>query len=568
MARIGDLNGDGVDDMVVGDISDDGNGGSFAERGAVYIIFMTASGTAASSVRIGDAANGGPPLDDNDAFGSSVALIGDVDADGIGDIAVGARGDDDGGTNRGAIYILFMNTDGTAASVAKIASGVGGGPTLVNFDNFGSAVAPLGDLDGNGVPDMVVGSKFYDAPASIQDGAVYVLRLNAAGGAIMATKIGSAINGGPALSQDNFGCAIAAIGDLDNNGYKDIAVGAPGINAGMSGSDQGGVYILMLGASDTVISAPVLITSSTNGGPALSSGDLFGASIAALGDLDGNGVGDMAVGVPARNRVYVMFMQADGTASSFVLISAVPGGPLIGGSDMFGMGLGTLHDVDGNGIDELLIGAPGTLAAFVKRGTVYVLYPHITARACSLQAPLHNKTLIVQPLATCTSDANCNDRCECATAHQASTCTGFLPTRSPTASPTASPTKAPTASPTAQPTPSPTTPVPTPVPVPTPPPTPCSSTTCQFGVGESVLVDCQPTNCIQHVCFSTTTECTCPGLGGCLDGPTCGFLTPDCVPHQRCEYDMAAMCTTDINCCGCTVNTVGGGTANRLCSAP
>ncbi len=177
IANIGDLNGDGINDVAVGAYSDDTGG---ADRGAVHILFMNVDGTVKSSpapVKIASGTNGGPTLADSDYFGWSVANIGDINSDGISDIAVGAAYDATGGASRGAVHILFMNADGTVKSLpspVKIASGTNGGPTLVNNDYFGSSVANIGDLNGDGINDIAVGSS-YDDTNGTNRGAIYIL---------------------------------------------------------------------------------------------------------------------------------------------------------------------------------------------------------------------------------------------------------------------------------------------------------------------------------------------------------------------------------------------------------
>ena len=119
-------------------------------------------------------------LDDHDHFGWSVASLGDLDGDGVGDLAVGAPRDGDGGFVRGAVWVLFLNPDGTVKSHQKISDTQGGFTgTLDDFDWFGLSVAALGDLDGDGVGDLAAGAR-NDDDGGPDRGAVWVLFLDGA----------------------------------------------------------------------------------------------------------------------------------------------------------------------------------------------------------------------------------------------------------------------------------------------------------------------------------------------------------------------------------------------------
>ncbi len=163
-----------------------------------------------------------------------------------------------------------MNADGTVKSNVKIANSTNGGPTLADGDFFGSSVATLEDLDGDGVNELAVGA----IRANSGLGAVYVLLMNSNGTAKSSVTIGSGLNGGPTLSGSTyFGRGMASLGDFDGDGVADLAVG--GSNDSTGGTQRGAVYVLLLNANGTVKSN-VKIASGTNGGPTLANADFFG----------------------------------------------------------------------------------------------------------------------------------------------------------------------------------------------------------------------------------------------------------------------------------------------------
>ena len=186
-AAIGDLNGDGVFDLAVGAYQDENETGGDSSEGAVYILFMNVNGSVNSSVKITDGSAGFNPvgLDANDQFGNGVANIGDLDGDGTIDLAVGAVYDENIEISEGAVYILFMNANGTVKNHTKISDGLGGFyPSALNSSSFfGASITGLGDLDSNGVLDIAVGAygERNDTGGDLAEGAVYVLFINTIG---------------------------------------------------------------------------------------------------------------------------------------------------------------------------------------------------------------------------------------------------------------------------------------------------------------------------------------------------------------------------------------------------
>jgi hypothetical protein len=320
VAGIRDLNGDSIRDIVVGAPGDD-DGGS--ERGAVWVLFLNQDGTVQDEAKI--SANDGNfngDLDDGDRFGTAVAVLGDLDGDNNADLAVGAPGDDDGELDAGAIWILFMNSDGTVRTAQKISSDSGSlEAQLHSGDAFGAAIANIDTLNGDTVPDIVVGAP-GDDDGGANAGAAWVLYLAADGHVIEEQKI-SPLEGdfeGTIRSGDEFGYALANAGDIDNDGISDLLVGAPGDDDGST--DSGATWLLFPGSDGKVNGAQKLSPLEGLLGAALATGDRFGSAVAGIGNLDASRSTDFAVGAPFSDdggsdtgSIWILFMDKVDTST-------------------------------------------------------------------------------------------------------------------------------------------------------------------------------------------------------------------------------------------------------------
>ncbi|MCP3906107.1 MAG: hypothetical protein GY715_20990 [Planctomycetes bacterium] len=337
---------------------------------------------ATCEIKISDLAGGfGGALFDGDGFGAAAAEIGDLDGDGWRDMIIGAPGDDDGGNDRGAVWVLFMNGDGTVASEVKISDTAGGfDGALFDGDGFGSAVTGIGDLNGDGVPDVAVGAPFSDEPPGLDDeGAVWLLFMNANGTVASESKIANTSGGfgGTVGVADFFGSSVAAIGDVDGNGIMDLAAGAPGRD--LDGADDGAVWIVFMAATLEVQTQTEITEGQAGFGGALAGEGRFGASVTALGDLNFDGVDDVAVGEPladgALGSVWVLFLVGDGSVISEQEITAGVGGlgDVLQPGDEFGSAVERLVDLDGNGVVEIGVGAAGSDLG-TSRGALWIVF--------------------------------------------------------------------------------------------------------------------------------------------------------------------------------------------------
>lgn len=376
--EIGDLDGDGVQDFAIGAWMDD-DGGS--DLGAVYILFMTEADTVKSFQKISSTTGGfGGTLTTNGDFGQSITSLGDLDGDGVIDIAVGERASHDSGNNRGSVWILFLNADGTVKAEQEISDSQGNfTATLDDGDLFGGCVEKMGDLDGDGVTDLVVCAS-QDDDGGTDRGAFYVLYLETDGTVKSFLKHSDTTGGFAGTLEDNdkWGSYVAKLSDLDGDGIDDWVTSAPLDDDG--GSNRGALYVLFMNADETVDSFQKISDSVGGFSGNLGNEDRFGSSIDRFSDLDADGVEDLVVGAwqdddgnSNAGAVYVLFLNADGTVKSSQKISETVGGftGTLDDDDIFGFQLATYVTRDGS--KKILVGAAWDDDGGTDRGAVYVL---------------------------------------------------------------------------------------------------------------------------------------------------------------------------------------------------
>jgi len=376
--ELSDLDGDGVDDKVTSAFREDLGG---VDKGAVYILFMNPNASVKSHVKIGQSTGGfGSQLDAGDFFGSSVADIGDLDQDGNTDIAVGALRDDDGGIDKGAIWILFLNANGTVKAEQKISEFNGGFNRTLDADGrFGESVCNLGDIDGDGIQDLGVGN-IQDNSSGFRAGAAFVLMMNRNGTVKSHVKIANGSGGFTGIldAGDRFGASVFRIPDLDLDGRDELYVGA--IMDDDGGNDRGAIWVLFLNATGNVKNLHKVSTTIGGFTGNVTNGDRFGVSGFAMPDLNGDGNSEIIVGSDGssngqlKGSFWILYMNANGSVNGQQEISdADPklNGRIVNG-DQFARGVTVLQDLNNDGLVELAIGTQRDDEIANDAGAIYI----------------------------------------------------------------------------------------------------------------------------------------------------------------------------------------------------
>lgn len=324
IAEAGDVDGDGTADLLVGAAGEIAEGTK--DAGRAYLI----SGTDGEVLRAFQTPN--PHV--YGSFGGAVAGPADVDGDGTPDAIIGASGEAVGDTDGAGRVYLYSGADGTLIRTLE-------SPNLVDTGAFGVGLAVVGDISGDGVPDVLVGAQ-QETVAETEDAGRAYLYSGADG------RLLHSLAAPEPEKYSLFGGAVAAIGDVNGDATPDVAVAAA--EETVSDSARAGRVYVVSGADGRILR--------TLHSPNLQSSSHFGESLAGVGDVDGDGTEDIAVGAPgertgqqsADGRAY-LFSGDDGELIRSVASSGTEGG----GFARFLAGVG---DVSGDGSADLLVGAP------------------------------------------------------------------------------------------------------------------------------------------------------------------------------------------------------------------
>ena len=413
VAAVGDINGDGIQDFVVSAGGIDPNGNT---SGGAYVVFGRLSGFPAElNLSTLDGTNGFQINGEAASFAAggatagTVAAIGDVNGDGIDDLIIGGPGASPNGASSGTAWVLFgKNTavDGAFSANVEL-SGLNGttgfqlnGAAVAN--QAGAPVASAGDINGDGLNDFVVGAYRVNANGALS-GSTYVVFGNAGGFAANVEL--SSLNGTNGFRIDGesassyAGYAVDSAGDINNDGVDDLVIGAIGPFGG-----AGGGYVLF--GKNTAVDGNFTATlnlATLNGATGfqingVAAGDRVGFSVSAAGDINGDGIDDVVIGSYGPDNggnyagaSYVIFGKTTSVSGNFAAdfnLSSLDGtnGFRVDGQagDYAGRSVVGAGDVNGDGIDDLLIGAYRAEPNGAYSGAAYVLFGRNTGFAAAI----------------------------------------------------------------------------------------------------------------------------------------------------------------------------------------
>ncbi len=392
VAQIGDFDGDGFGDVAIAAPLAGGDG-----QGAVYILFGRGDDVPTELQLDGE---GGPAMTAlhgaaaGDHLGMALAAAGDVNGDGFDDLVIGATGLDGLSADSGGAYLLLGGDRPQSGAIEALDAarlvrieGVNGG------DETGIAVAGGGDINGDGFDDLVIGARLAEADyARYSAGVSYLLFGNENGvQGDLAALDGSDGLRVPGIDRfEQSGRAVAVLGDIDGDGFDDLAIGAPDADPG--GRENAGAVYVILGGDEPLPASldPAGLDGDT--GFIIAGADPFdfaGFAVSGAGDVNGDGFDDMLIGAYARDTAggeaagaaYLVFGSEDGYSDGLDLgdLDGTNGFAMFGLSPMSGTGraVAAAGDVNGDGFDDFVVGAryadPEGLGG---AGEAYLIYGH------------------------------------------------------------------------------------------------------------------------------------------------------------------------------------------------
>ncbi len=396
MNAAGDVNGDGYADLIIGAPNASGEG---LYSGRSYVVFGKGTAFDPEVPLWSLDGNNGSRLSGASAYdgsGFSVATAGDVNGDGFADVIIGANWSSPNGNQSGSAFVVFGNSAGLGSDFQLSAlTGANGFRVdgMASGDETGISVAGVGDTNGDGYDDVLIGSYFKPAGAS------YLVFGKASGFAsnVQLSAL-DGINGFRIVGEqagDTAGQRVSAAGDINGDGFADFIIGNP-TDFRLGYTRVGADYVVFGKSSffNQAAAGATLALADLDGSNGfrilgLANGDGMGMGLSTAGDINGDGFDELIVG--ARNAdlggidtgaSYVVFGKAGGFGHDVDLstLNGTNGFTISGAAagSFTGLSVSTAGDFNGDGYSDLIVGAPGVYASPTWSGESYVVFGKAT----------------------------------------------------------------------------------------------------------------------------------------------------------------------------------------------
>ena len=392
VAFVDDLNGDGIDDLIIG--SPEANVGA-SNTGLAHVVFGRTDGFLEEiDLNLLNGTDGFNIIGgvQNDRIGSFVSSAGDFNGDGLGDYLISARtSSTDVVLGGGATFVLFGDIE-NSGGIIDINTLNGNNGFRINGANeadlSGKSVSLAGDFNGDGFDDILVSADFADPNGNMSGESYLVYGSESALGPTLSL---SSLSGGDGFriaglqAGDQNGFSLSSAGDVNGDGFDDIIVSSPG--ADPNGSNSGSSYVLFgrAGVGGAAVDLSTLDGTTGFRLDGVSTDDTSGFSVSNAGDVNGDGFDDLIIGAigadpdgPLRGSSYVVFGKSGGFSSNLELSSldGTNGFRLDGvaNGDRSGSAVSAAGDVNGDGFDDIIVGAGNADPNGTSSGSSYVVF--------------------------------------------------------------------------------------------------------------------------------------------------------------------------------------------------